>query len=328
MNDKCEFERYYQRYRANNIKKYISRKLFGKEKNEIKNEIAGHVIMSEDDGNARIAERIENGEPFCAVRFGSVEAEAINTLLRFENGCTRKPDQEKIRKLKNNAGFFCTEEKEERCLVDFLHLMEESARSIDMLGIWTDIEEYMLQKYIPIDSNAIRMKSLEPYYFQGRNPWSSKLEGKKVLVIHPFAETIERQYANHKYIFKDPTVLPDFELHTIKAVQTIVGTKDDRFVTWFEALEWMYQEALKIDFDIAIIGCGAYGLPLAVKIRNSGHQAIHMGGGTQLLFGINGKRWDLHFPEIVEMYNDYWVRATQEETPLRHTNIEDQGCYW
>jgi len=54
-------------------------------------------------------------------------------------------------------------------------------------------------------------------------------------------------------------------LLTLKAVQTIANTKDDRFDTWFDALDYMYNEALKLDFDVALIGCGAYGYPLAAK---------------------------------------------------------------
>ena len=45
-------------------------------------------------------------------------------------------------------------------------------------------------------------------------------------------------------------------------------------------------------FDIAIIGCGAYGLPLAAKLKKEGRQAIHLAGVTQLMFGIKGKRWE------------------------------------
>ena len=45
-------------------------------------------------------------------------------------------------------------------------------------------------------------------------------------------------------------------------------------------------------FDVAIIGCGAYGMPLAAMLKQAGKQAIHLGGATQLLFGIKGKRWE------------------------------------
>lgn len=74
-----------------------------------------------------------------------------------------------------------------------------------------------------------------------------------------------------------------------KSVQSIAGQKTP-YKDWFEALEKMKNDIAKIDFDVAIIGCGAYGLPLAGYIKEELHKkSIHIGGGTQLLFGIKGK---------------------------------------
>ena len=46
----------------------------------------------------------------------------------------------------------------------------------------------------------------------------------------------------------------------------------------------------KIDFDVALLGCGAYGLPFAASIKRMGKKAVHLGVATQILFGIKGKR--------------------------------------
>ena len=65
---------------------------------------------------------------------------------------------------------------------------------------------------------------------------------------------------------------------------------------------------------------------LAARIKEAGRQAVHMGGATQLLFGIKGKRWDVH-PVISGLYNDYWVRPDESERPKGAESVED-GCYW
>ena len=88
----------------------------------------------------------------------------------------------------------------------------------------------------------------------------------------------------------------------------------------------MYKEALNIDFDIALIGCGAYGLPLAVQLKRAGKQAIHIGGALQLLFGIKGTRWE-NKPEASILFNEYWIRADLSERPRRLDQVEG-GCYW
>jgi phytoene dehydrogenase-like protein len=81
-----------------------------------------------------------------------------------------------------------------------------------------------------------------------------------------------------------------------------------------------------LDFDVAIIGAGAYGLPLAAHIKRLGKKAIQLGGATQILFGIRGRRWD-RMPFFQGLYNEHWVRPLPEETPLNFQSVED-GCYW
>lgn len=73
-------------------------------------------------------------------------------------------------------------------------------------------------------------------------------------------------------------MLPQFELDTIKSVQTIAGERDDRFNTWFDALDYMKGEICKRDFDIALIGCGAYGFPLGAFVKSIGKKQFMQEG--------------------------------------------------
>lgn len=152
---------------------------------------------------------------------------------------------------------------------------------------------------------------------------------KKVLVIHPFADSIKYQYENNrKKLFQNTDYLPKFKLYTMKAVQTIADERDDRFDDWFEALDYMYFEAMKFDFDIALIGCGAYGYPLAAKLKKAGKQAIHLGGVLQIMFGVIGKRWeDDENPIVRNLFNEYWIRPSDNEIPSNSKSVE-KGCYW
>jgi hypothetical protein len=169
------------------------------------------------------------------------------------------------------------------------------------------------------------MIDLEPYFH--REPWSEALRGLRVLVIHPFEKSIRSQYEKRKQLFKDPRVLPDFELHTFPSVQSI-GGECSRFADWFQALEWMEQQIAAIEFDVALIGAGAYGMPLAAFIkRDLGRKAVHLGGATQILFGIKGRRWDDRPAYSQGLYNQDWTRPMEEETPAKAGNIEG-GCYW
>ena len=147
-----------------------------------------------------------------------------------------------------------------------------------------------------------------------------------MLVIHPFSDSITRQFEdNRERLFPKKNTLPDFKLDTLKAVQSL-STEGIAFKDWFEALDYMTSEALSREFDVAIVGSGAYGFPLSARLKKAGKKVIHLGGVTQILFGIKGKRWDQR-EAYSALYNDSWTRPSQEETP-RNAGRVDKGVYW
>lgn len=110
-------------------------------------------------------------------------------------------------------------------------------------------------------------------------------------------------------------------------MQSIAGTKVD-YATWFDAYRFMCDEMSRIEFDICLIGAGAYGLPLASFAKSLGRQAIHLGGVTQVLFGIKGKRWEVLYADSTALFfNEHWVRPMESETPANVSRVE-KGCYW
>ncbi len=209
---------------------------------------------------------------------------------------------------------------------DFCRIYIDSALEIDLLASWLKGENLFVDRSRRMMSTSL--PNIEPYYHE--SPWSAALEGRKVLVIHPYAESIELQYHNHRQmLFENPNVLPDFELVTYKSVQSLGGQKSE-YKSWTEAIEAMKNDIHKIEFDIAILGCGAYGLPLASTIKkNLKKQAIHLGGATQILFGIKGLRWD-RMEEVCKFYNNYWTRPLPHEVPEASKLFEavEGSGYW
>jgi hypothetical protein len=296
----------------NNKQDYIS-------KHEL---IQGRATLSSGRINNIIAEKIISGKPFMAARFGAVELNAVRTF-DFE---LKSKYKRTLSQMQMCAGFFPPEEEQG---IKFKEIMLKSIPEADIMGIWlSSFEKYYLNKYGKKNIETTYLQDLQPWR-EPSNPWTAALKGKKVLVIHPFSETIEKQYEKREKIFEGTDILPEFKLKTLKAVQTIAGNRDERFETWFDALEWMYQEAMKIEFDVAIIGCGAYGYPLAAKIKQAGKQAIHLGGVTQLLFGIKGKRWEKNnsYVCLQKYINDAWIYPTDADRP-EHAEKVEGGCYW
>ena len=135
------------------------------------------------------------------------------------------------------------------------------------------------------------------------------MKGRKVLVVHPFKELIQQQYARRKEIFPDKEILPDFDLKVVKAIQSSGDTTPEDYQNWSEALDALYNQCMKSDFQVALLSCGSYAVPLAARLKAAGKQAIVVGGMLQLMFGIKGARWEASRPDIVAMYNEAWVRA-------------------
>jgi len=221
-------------------------------------------------------------------------------------------------KIQYLSGFFPAEPE---YLERFCQQMLQDIQEIDILGSWLP-EEQFLREQMP-QAITVRLQDLEPYYHQ--HPWSTALAGKTVLVIHPFAETMQQQYPKRELLFPNSNILPEFTLKTFKSVQSIAGN-DCGFPDWFAAFEWMKEQVAQIEFDIAIIGAGAYGLPLAAQVKRLGKKGIHLGGATQILFGIRGKRWD-DDPFFQQLFNDHWVRPHPTEVPGNFQVVEG-GCYW
>lgn len=280
----------------------------------------GRNVSGPDEIQAFIANGISGGRPFFVGRFGSIE---LFVTGKIGLGVKYKL-QQSISVLNSNAGFFPNDFEYAKRFAD---LMISSMQVNDALGIWyLPFEDYAIRNWINPDSKLTEIRYLEPWFAE--NPWTSALKGKRVLVIHPYARLIESQYEKREVLFKNADILPEFDLITVKAVQTIAGNRDDRFDSWFDALDYMYREAMKFDFDVALIGCGAYGFPLAAKLKTAGKQAIHLGGVLQTLFGIKGARWDNDVNPIVrDLYNEHWVRPGSEDVPKGSESIEN-GCYW
>lgn len=282
----------------------------------------GKKIMNAEETNHFIFDALQNDKPFMAGRYGSSELfVAVADYFRLESKYDRYLDI-----LCKNAGFF---PHDREMAHKFSQALIDSTKNCDLLGTWYRMyEEFFMKKFMTKESRGSFLFSLEPWTYI-ELPWTRALEGKKVLVIHPFVESIQKQFLNRKKIWGETDILPEFELITLKAVQTVAGERDSRFTNWFEALNWMHQETKKIDFDIAILGCGAYGFPLASMIKNDGKKAIHLGGVTQIMFGIKGRRWEENDVSeyIRPFFNEYWVSPLESERPQNASCVEN-GCYW
>lgn len=264
-----------------------------------------------------ISKAIKSKTPFLVSRIGYTEARSLAYPDIFEN-----PPQKIMDSLWHSSGVFPNEKK---TFKNFAEHYCNAIGDIDLLGLISDKFESLVVNQNK-SSNLLKCKlmDLEPYLYS--YPWSKYLENKSVLVIHPFSDSIMNNYKKiRNLLFVDNNVLPEFRLSVIKSPMTLAFNSAG-FASWFEAFEFLKRNVDSIEFDVAILGCGAYGLPLGSYIKRKGKIAIHLGGATQILFGITGARWQA-WPTYKVLFNSYWTKPATKEHPNNWESME-KGCYW
>lgn len=305
------------------IKKINKKKLAKTTRQYFYNE---RYIYSNQDGSNIISKKLEEDKPCLIARLGGTELRTLNFFLANKESTVEFNDS-----IKENmtilSGFFPSTDDN---LIRFCCEYIQAIKNVDAMAVWfLDGEKNVCETYCP-EAKLFGLSVIGDYIGFLKTPWTKALEGKKVLVIHPFEETIKKQYKKRELLFKNPDVLPQFELKTIKAVQSLSGTPEKTgYSSWFEALEDMCRKINETNFDIALIGAGAYGMFLGEYCKRIGKKAVHVGGALQLLFGIKGKRWvEGYGPEFGEyLFNEHWVYPCEEEQIEKKELVEDSS-YW
>jgi len=271
---------------------------------------------------------ITRNTPTSIAKMGSVELSAITHYLRHAKSLSAlESDQGKraCYKLYKNAGVFPISND---IFFQFCETYIDSLAQLKIITPWFRKEEAAAIKAY---ANNAKLIAVDPFrdfpplrHPQHIPPWTQSLRGKTVLVIHPFTKTIRSQYPRRVDIWPDYQLLPEFTLKTI-TVPLADSIVPSPYPDWVAGLEDLKAQMNAIDFDVALIGAGAWSLPLTTHAEKLGGIGIHLGGGLQQVFGIKGNRWEKKGTPTY--YNDAWVRPSIEETPDRAELIES-ACYW
>lgn len=281
---------------------------------------SGTRILSPKAGNDLIASSM--GRAGAVAKIGSSELAALRHYLRHADSsghCESWGWQ--VRGLHRIAGVYPPDPE---IMSRFCRTYAKALSHLDLLAVWFNFGEKTVWKRFAPKATLVALTALEPFYHD--RPWSQNLAGRRVLVVSPFTDTIQVQYRRRAQIWATkPEVLPDFELLTLRSPMSAFLTPP-AYPDWFAALDSMREQMASISFDVAIIGAGAWSVPLVAHARSLGAWAIHLGGATQILFGIKGGRWDKLDP-ISVFFNEAWTRPSASETPREIDKVEG-GCYW
>lgn len=278
----------------------------------------GNQPLEVGGATAYIKKKLASSDPLMICRLG---AEESRTAVRWMKNVPY--EQRNIHNIMYNAGVFPNDKE---TIDEFRKIYTGALKDADGVFSWGCKGECSLIKKYASPNVALLNNAVNNILFYD-DVWTTALEGKKVLVIHPFVDTIKKQYEKRDKLFEN-SKLPTFEsLECVRAIQSNAGENETiEFSSYSDALESMKAEILKKDFQVALIAAGAYGLPLAAYIKGLGKQAIHMASNMQILFGIRGKRWD-NWPAWAAHFNEYWVYPSENETPNGKKTVEG-GSYW
>ena len=272
--------------------------------------------------NCSIMDHIDNNDHFFIARLGGDEC---NVIASGENMST----------LESNAGIRCSNDESLR---KYIHSCKEAYQACTMICQWDGYiknkgQEYLLQHIIPNDVPRVNAMGLWAYYFLDKDNWVESLRGKTILIIHPFVDTIERQlrirsklfFGSHYHWFDECT------FRFLSPPVTLAGNHQNK--EWYEHMDVFIEKLDQLqseeDFEVALVSCGGYGIPICGHIYEKlQRSAIYVGGALQIFFGIIGERWEKEEAEILQKYrNEYWTRPSENEKPSHHKTIEG-GCYW
>jgi hypothetical protein len=241
----------------------------------------------------------------------------------------------------------------------FIKAYLDALKSINIMASWNDnilqIEEYVWNNII-INSKKdqtdetdetdktlglVELTTLESFYTEPNYWWQNLYENKTILVISPFVKSIQTQLDLSK---RDKVWTGKWKGFwskniTFKYIKFAhpyyISSEEDKakYPKTLELLMQKYQNEIdKLgDFDIALVGTGAYSILLCDYIKRvKKKNAFHLGGGLQMMFGVYGHRWEPSFnksPFLKDYMNEHWIRPLAEEIPPMYQEQEN-GAYF
>ena len=236
---------------------------------------------------------------------------------------------DQIQELENNAGIHI---KDFQSLYSYSEALLTSYDHCTAIAEWETTGQVFAatgngQKLISARTPTIpkiMAQSLEPYYVT--DSWMPALRGKRVLIIHPFAKTIQQQLPNLSKIFPNRDWFPECTITCLAPPLTLAHNHQNK--DWKVHLdEFLDRLSKEKEVDVALVAAGGYGMLISDYLyTNMKTSVLYIGGALQIFFGIIGKRWFTN-KEVLALMNDAWVRPDPADKPTDFNKVE-KGCYW
>jgi len=243
----------------------------------------------------------------------------------------------------------------------FVKAYLDAIKSMNIMASWNDnilqVEEHIWNNFIIKDANnannvnnanntnehygLVELTTLESFYTEPKYWWQNLYENKTILIISPFVKSIQTQLDLNK---RDKVWTGKWTNFWSKSITFkyikfphpyYISSDADKskYPKNLDLLLKKYQDEIdKVsEFDIALVGTGAYSILLCDYIKRiKNKNAFHLGGGLQMMCGVYGHRWEPSFnksPFLKEYMNEHWIRPLSEEIPPIY-EAQENGAYF
>lgn len=301
-------------------------------------------VLDLNDASKMICQEIKGAKNgWAAGKIGTSELNTLRWFLQHRKDIKISYPEWILREMTKNAGFWNGYNINiHDALDDWSVKTLDAISKLDVAVAWNPAspsQELELLNYFSPKSKKVVLRALEPYY-SPQNQYTQEMTHGKIAVIGPFAKSIKAQWQKMSEIFPTGGLAgqmwqPNQEIVTINASYGPYMTSNDISKSWEPyirnggpnaALDYLEKEVLKSNAKYAFVGIGSLSLILVSRLKKHGIVAIHTGGGTQIMFGVKGKRWAAH-NVISKFFNQSWVNPLPEEVPSGASEVEG-GCYW
>lgn len=280
-----------------------------------------------------MSDALRTGTGFALAKLGVTETKGlIWNLLNIQQS-------RNCQLLHVESGVFPADKK---YMSSWMDAYRDRSQELDIAAFPLTLETWLLSKQLWPSQHVCHPRLTEPFglcpqrHLQdpdiGKDWCYTKLfANKRILIINPIASFLASRAT--KSIFEDvwqdrafwwePAEVLAFDIPNGIAPETRkeFGNSHNLFKHISEGL---HQRSAQ--FDIALIGAGSYGIPIASEIKRLNKIAIVMGGHLQMVFGVYGNRW-LALPNWQSIINNQWVRPPERYRPSTYL-FQDNGCYW
>ena len=282
-----------------------------------------------------VSAAVRDGLPYAAGKLGHSEQALLSYPLLLE----AETDPRRIRAFEvslgpralKHAGVFPASSGFHR---EFAERFALDLRELDCLGLFDPGLRTQLRiiRGHRFEGDLIEFTDQEPDQSvpaDDSNCYLPSFRGSRILLVGPFADVLAERANRETYEAVWSKIGKRwFEPATVESVTFPYGFDPDthrRYRTALNLLEEIQSRIAARTFDVALIGAGGLGIPIAAEVKREGGIGISLGGHLQVVFGVHGERW-LSQPDWRRNYlNEAWIRVPEDRAPDMATTEEN---YW